>query len=147
MTSAAHICSSSITELAGVLPDPHRACAIFATHAGEILAELSAHRSRLAELGAGTAAKTGILLRAALRFQPEVLYQPIDVSASALREAAETLGAEIPGVVVVPQVANYINESFTIGRPAEPPRPRALHRLQHRKFSSRRTGSHPAQIA
>jgi dimethylhistidine N-methyltransferase len=73
----------------------------------------------IAELGAGTAAKTGLLLRAALRSQPEVLYQPIDVSASALSEAEETLGAQIPGVIVAPQVANYITESFTIERPAD----------------------------
>jgi uncharacterized SAM-dependent methyltransferase len=91
---------------------------LLAAHAGEILAEFAAPVT-LAELGAGTAAKTGILLRAALRFQPEILYQPIDVSASALREAAETLSSEIPGVLVAPQVANYITESFTIERPAD----------------------------
>jgi len=90
---------------------------LFATHADEIIAQMGAPIT-LAELGAGTATKTGLMLRAALRSQPEVLYQPIDVSASALREAEETLGAEIPGVVVAPQVANYITESFTIERPA-----------------------------
>jgi len=91
---------------------------LLAAHAEEIIAQLGAPVT-LAELGAGTAAKTGLLLRAALHSQPEVLYQPIDVSASALREAAETLGAEIPGVLVAPQVANYITESFTIERPAQ----------------------------
>jgi len=88
---------------------------LLAAHADEIIAEMGAPVT-LAELGAGTAAKTGLLLRAASRSQPEVLYQPIDVSASALREAAETLSAEFPGVVVAPQVANYITENFTIER-------------------------------
>jgi len=91
---------------------------LLTAHADDIFLELNSAIT-LAELGAGTAAKTGVLLRAALRFQPEVLYQPIDVSASALREAEQTLGAEIPGVLVVPQVANYITESFTIERPAQ----------------------------
>jgi uncharacterized SAM-dependent methyltransferase len=90
---------------------------LLAAHADELLLQMGAPVT-LAELGAGTAAKTGLLLRAALRSQPEVLYQPIDVSASALREAAETLGTEIPGVIVAPQVTNYITETFTIERPA-----------------------------
>jgi uncharacterized SAM-dependent methyltransferase len=90
---------------------------LLATHADELLLQMGAPVT-LTELGAGTAAKTGLLLRAARRSQPEVLYQPIDVSASALREAAETLGAEIPGIIVAPQVANYITETFTIQRPA-----------------------------
>ena len=70
----------------------------------------------IAELGAGSATKTGLLLQAATRFQPEVLYQPIDVSASAL-EAAENLAANIPGLNVHAQVANYITEAYTLQRP------------------------------
>jgi dimethylhistidine N-methyltransferase len=98
---------------------------LLATHADEILAQLPAPVT-LVELGAGTAAKTGLLLRAALDRQPEVLYQPIDVSASALREASETIGAEIPGVLVAPRVANYITEGFTIERPKRPAKSRVL---------------------
>jgi L-histidine Nalpha-methyltransferase len=90
---------------------------LLSLHSREIIAHLGAPIT-LAELGAGTAYKTGLLLRAALRHQPEILYQPIDVSSSALLEAAETLGKEIPGVVFAPQVANYITEPFTITRPA-----------------------------
>jgi dimethylhistidine N-methyltransferase len=91
--------------------------ALLLEYADEIMARIGAPVT-LAELGAGTAAKTGLLLRAALRLQPEVLYQPIDVSASALAEADETLRAEIPGVLFAPQVANYITEDFMISRPA-----------------------------
>jgi L-histidine N-alpha-methyltransferase len=90
---------------------------LLAAHADEIIAQMGAPVT-LVELGAGTAAKTGMLLRAALRSQQGVLYQPIDVSASALREAAQSIGAELPGAVVAPQVANYITEAFTIQRPA-----------------------------
>jgi len=90
---------------------------IFVVHADEIIAQLTLPVT-LVELGAGTAAKTGLLLRAALRSQTQVPYQPIDVSASALREAAEMLSTEIPGVLIAPLVANYITESFSIERPA-----------------------------
>jgi L-histidine N-alpha-methyltransferase len=90
--------------------------ALFAAHADDIFLEFVSPVT-IAELGAGTAAKTGILLHAATRFQPEVLYQPIDVSPTALDEAAANLAAAIPGVVVHPQVANYITEPYTLQRP------------------------------
>jgi len=72
----------------------------------------------VAELGAGTAVKTGILLRAAMRRQPELLYQPIDVSASALEEAVTAM-SEIPGVTVKPKVANYITDAYSLERTRE----------------------------
>lgn len=92
--------------------------ALFELHADEILAEFK-EAVTIAELGAGTATKTGILLRAATRLQSAVLYQPIDVSPSALREACENLEVGCPGVVVSPQVANYITEPIRIDRPHE----------------------------
>jgi dimethylhistidine N-methyltransferase len=73
----------------------------------------------IAELGSGTASKTGLLLAAAARRQPGVLYQPIDVSRSALHHAAAALPAAIPGVRVEPQVANYITDGYRIHRPQD----------------------------
>jgi L-histidine N-alpha-methyltransferase len=90
---------------------------IFTAHADEIVLALG-QPITIAELGAGSAAKTGVLLQAATRFQPSVLYQPIDVSPSALDEAAANLSAALPGVEISPQVANYITESFTLTRPS-----------------------------
>ena len=108
--------------------------ALFATHAEDILREFlspgapqslpaaQAFRTpdtfTIAELGAGSASKTGLLLQAATRLQPQLLYQPIDVSASAL-EAAEALAANIPGLHVQPQVANYVTEPYTLQHPTE----------------------------
>ena len=89
--------------------------ALFTAHADDIFRELDSPLT-IAELGAGSAAKTGILLRAATTFQPDVLYQPIDISPSALEEAANNLTAEIPGVTVAPQVANYVTERYAIRR-------------------------------
>ena len=73
----------------------------------------------IAELGSGTATKTGLLLAAALRRQPELLYQPIDVSPSALEHAAASLAGAVPGVVVQPQVSNYITNGYKILRPED----------------------------
>src|SRR5580692_7321664 len=61
---------------------------------------------RLLELGAGTAAKTGILLKAATRLRDEVIYIPVDVSADALDVACDSIGCLLPGVRLQPMVAN-----------------------------------------
>ena len=90
--------------------------ALFTTHATEIVTALGTDIT-LAELGAGSAAKTGILLRAAADAQPNVLYQPIDISPFALDEASASIAEHIPGVVVLPQVANYITDRYTVIRP------------------------------
>ena len=89
---------------------------IFQQYAGEILAYARTPLT-IAELGAGTAAKTGLLLAAAARQQPDLLYQPIDVSESALAEASASLTEKIPGLRLAPQVANYLTDPYTIQRP------------------------------
>jgi L-histidine N-alpha-methyltransferase len=96
---------------------------IFARHAEEILREAASSRSphpagelTLIELGAGTASKTGLLLAAAVRQQGTVVYQPVDVSESALAEARENILANIPGVTVRVQVADYTREALPLNR-------------------------------
>jgi len=68
------------------------------------------------ELGAGTATKTGILLSAAVRRQRSVVYQPVDVSESALATATENIRANIPGVTVRCQVADYTSQPLPLNR-------------------------------
>jgi L-histidine N-alpha-methyltransferase len=100
---------------------------IFTAHADEIVHLVSSSTDNLqpatrnsltiAELGAGTASKTGILLRALTCAQRSVLYQPIDISPSALDEARSSIESSISGVMVRPQVANYVTQSVRIERP------------------------------
>lgn len=81
---------------------------ILAAHAEEIIRLAAANgRLRLLELGAGTATKTDLLLRAAVRRQDHTLYRPIDVSGSALAAAEARLQAELPAVIVEPLIADY----------------------------------------
>jgi L-histidine Nalpha-methyltransferase len=81
---------------------------ILTEYAGEILEEArQGKRLKMIELGAGTATKTGLLLRAAVRCQDHVVYVPIDVSAAALDEAAQRIQEEMPGVTVLPRVGDY----------------------------------------
>jgi L-histidine N-alpha-methyltransferase len=67
----------------------------------------SGRRLRIAELGAGSADKTRLLLQAAVNRQRSVLYEPVDVSASALDVAKRRIEREIPGVTVAPRVMDY----------------------------------------
>ncbi len=89
---------------------------ILAKYSPTLPAHLSA-KVTVAELGAGTAAKTGLLLKEFVAFDGSVLYQPIDISPSALYEAAASLATTILGVRVEPQVANYVTETYRIHRP------------------------------
>ena len=108
---------------------------LFTTHAAEIFhllgcssnhgtgcptsgsSEVGSRNLTIAELGAGSASKTGILLRALTQRQPIVLYQPIDISPTALDQARTTIERSVPGVTVRPCVANYITETVRIERP------------------------------
>jgi L-histidine Nalpha-methyltransferase len=74
---------------------------ILAKHADAIAAAAHGDRTvplRLVELGAGTAAKTVILLEAALRTSEDVSYMPVDVSADALGLACQNIACELPAI-------------------------------------------------
>lgn len=82
--------------------------AILTTHAAAMIdAAAGGKRVRIAELGAGSADKTRLLLAAAVQRQGSVLYEPVDVSASALEAARERIEREIEGVQVAPRVEDY----------------------------------------
>jgi len=96
---------------------------LFTSHADEIIGLAAeptgtdpAPMLTLIELGAGTATKTGILLAAAVRRQRTVVYQPVDVSDTALAEATENIRSNIPGVTVRCQVADYTTQALPLNR-------------------------------
>ncbi len=63
----------------------------------------------IVELGAGTATKTGTLVRAFARRQMRVKYFPVDISPAALAEAKKRIRDECPGVVIRPVIADFSN--------------------------------------
>ncbi|HVZ85112.1 MAG TPA: L-histidine N(alpha)-methyltransferase [Terracidiphilus sp.] len=82
--------------------------AIFAEFAGQIVAHAAAgDRLRISELGAGSADKTRLLLAAAVRRQRALIYEPLDVSETALNAAIDRIESELPQVTVAPLVADY----------------------------------------
>ncbi len=76
---------------------------ILESNAADILA-LAGVNVHLVELGAGSAAKTRVLLRILLDRQGTAEYDPIDVSADAVVPAAEALTEEFKGLTVRPIV-------------------------------------------
>jgi len=81
---------------------------IFARHAEAIIARAAeGRRLRIVELGAGSADKTRLLLNAAMAQQGRLVYEPVDVSGSALRAAKARIEGEIDGVDVLPQEIDY----------------------------------------
>jgi dimethylhistidine N-methyltransferase len=84
---------------------------ILTRRAGEIIAAAARNDAlHIVELGAGSCDKTRILLRAAVDRQDTVMYEPVDVSATALAEARQRIEAEISGVLVCPRVEDYTHE-------------------------------------
>jgi L-histidine Nalpha-methyltransferase len=81
---------------------------ILTDHAADMIrAAAGGRRLSIAELGAGTATKTGLLLKAAVEQQGKVTYNPIDVSETALEQARTMIEEQLPEVTVEPIVADY----------------------------------------
>ncbi|GAC1645796.1 MAG: L-histidine N(alpha)-methyltransferase [Acidobacteriaceae bacterium] len=73
---------------------------------------ITAHAARgerlsIVELGAGSAAKTTLVLKAVIGAQRRVNYYPLDVSRSALDDAAVRLHSELPACTTLPICADY----------------------------------------
>jgi L-histidine Nalpha-methyltransferase len=78
---------------------------ILRTRASELLAETAP--AVIAELGAGSARKTRLLLAPWTASQPRPLYIPMDVSRDFLAQTARQLCAEFPTLRVDPVVADF----------------------------------------
>jgi dimethylhistidine N-methyltransferase len=96
--------------------------AILEAHADAIVLRASRGPGplRILELGAGSATKTELVLRAALRRQKACVYVPVDVSRSAIDDAVARLAEVLPDVTVEPVVMPHF-EAFSCLRPAEGP--------------------------
>jgi len=81
---------------------------ILTAHAAQMIAHAADGAPLcVVELGAGSADKTRLLLKAATERQGAVLYEPVDVSATALEAARKRIEREVAGVTVAPRVMDY----------------------------------------
>jgi L-histidine N-alpha-methyltransferase len=90
-------------------------CAIFHRYGPDMLSAAGENLT-VVELGAGSAAKSIVLLQELQRRQKSVRFIPIDVSESALEEAVMRVGDALPGVQVMPAVMDYTEGLDGVGR-------------------------------
>ena len=84
--------------------------AIFERHAAAIVEHAAGgRRLRFTELGAGSAEKTRVLMKAALARQSGLIFEAVDVSPTALLVAQARIEREIPGVKVDLLDMDYTN--------------------------------------
>jgi L-histidine Nalpha-methyltransferase len=74
--------------------------------AGDIIRE-AGNNLTLVELGAGSAYKTRVLIRAVLARQLRLEFHPVDVSPAALQQAVTSLNGDFPRLHVSPIAADY----------------------------------------
>jgi len=81
---------------------------ILTLYADEIVG-LTGRPNTLIELGSGSASKTRLLIEALLRSQADLLFIPVDISASALESSSRILLQSYPRLRVEAYAAEYFN--------------------------------------
>ncbi|HEY3928718.1 MAG TPA: L-histidine N(alpha)-methyltransferase [Candidatus Koribacter sp.] len=79
---------------------------IFRLHAPEMIEQCGGCNA-VVELGAGSAAKTVLILDALVRSRKGITYYPVDVSASALDACSHRMQHLLPSIRVVPKVLDF----------------------------------------
>jgi dimethylhistidine N-methyltransferase len=89
--------------------------ALFERYAPEMV-RAAGGASTIIELGAGTAKKTMLVLRAALKLQRSITFIPVDVSSFALEVAHHRVHSELPQIAVHPLVLDYTQHSSALAQ-------------------------------
>lgn len=79
---------------------------ILARYSDEIVAAVSGHKTLL-EMGSGSASKTRLVIEALLRGQSDLLFIPVDISASALESSSRILLQSYPRLRIEAYAADY----------------------------------------
>jgi L-histidine N-alpha-methyltransferase len=80
---------------------------ILARHADEIVKEVDGHDISLLEMGSGSASKTRLIIESLLRRQSELLFIPVDISASALETSSRVLLQSYPSLRIRAYASDY----------------------------------------
>ncbi len=94
---------------------------ILANHADAIVARCPSPAA-LAELGSGSSSKTRLLIEAFLRRQGRLRYVPVDISRTALDDAAKALLADYGGLEVLAIASEYSEGLRHVGRETRLPK-------------------------
>ena len=81
---------------------------ILTRYAGEIVGSIETPNT-LIEMGSGSASKTSLIIETLLRGQPELLFVPVDISASALETSSRVLLQSYPRLRIEAYAAEYFD--------------------------------------
>ena len=81
---------------------------ILTRYAGDIVSSIEMPNT-LIEMGSGSASKTRLVIEALLRDQPELLFVPVDISASALERSSRVLLQSYPRLHIEAYAAEYFD--------------------------------------
>jgi L-histidine Nalpha-methyltransferase len=95
---------------------------ILTRYANEIAASVEGHKTLL-EMGSGSASKTRLVIEALLREQPDLLFVPVDISATALENSSRILLQSYPRLRIEAYAADYF---AGLAELAKKPRSRTL---------------------
>jgi len=90
---------------------------ILARYAGEIAGSIEAPNT-LIEMGSGSASKTRLIIETLLKDQPELLFVPVDISASALERSSRVLLQSYPRLRIEAYAAEYFDGLAELARGA-----------------------------
>lgn len=93
-----------ITELPEYYPT--RSERAILTQRAAAIADITGART-LIELGSGSSDKTRLLLNALEERHNQITYAPVDISASAMKQAVAALSADYPDLTMTPLVADF----------------------------------------
>lgn len=88
---------------------------ILARYADEIAAAVDGEKT-LVEMGSGSASKTRLIIEALLRSQPELLFMPVDISATALESSSRILLQSYPQLRIEAFAADYFAGLAELGK-------------------------------
>ena len=95
---------------------------ILQRYSDEIVAAISGQKT-LVEMGSGSASKTRLIIEALLRRQSELLFMPVDISATALESSSRILLQSYPRLTIEAYAADYFAGLAELGKK---PRARTL---------------------
>ena len=88
---------------------------ILQRYADEIIASVGG-RKTLVEMGSGSASKTRLVIEALLREQAELLFMPVDISATALESSSRILLQSYPRLRIEAYAADYFTGLTELGK-------------------------------
>ena len=95
---------------------------ILQRYSDQIVAAIDGQKT-LVEMGSGSASKTRLVIEALLRTQPELVFMPVDISASALESSSRILLQSYPKLRIEAYAADYFAGLAELGKK---PRARTL---------------------